>query len=126
LRRFVSTPGRFELQLEEKLHNLLGKDGVEMWPQYDQYDLRLTFSSGKIWAVDAKDWANPFLLARNTKEFPTIPLWDRAFFVFPDIRRQQRPDYVRAFSTYYKGFPHKDMQALFARDFLHLVKQELN
>lgn len=125
LRRFVSAPGRFELQLERELQKLLGKEAVEMWPQYDQYDLRLTFPNGKIWAVDVKDWANPFLLARKTKEFAATPPWDKAFFVFPDIRRQQRPDYVRAFSAYYKSSPGKEIRAWFARDFISLVKQEL-
>jgi hypothetical protein len=75
----------------------LGLD-VELWPAFDRYDLRIVFPNREVWAVDVKDWANPFLLARRVKPIPSDPPWTRAYFVFPDERRAQREDYLRAFN----------------------------
>jgi pPIWI_RE three-gene island domain Y/REase associating with pPIWI_RE len=100
LRHFVAAPGRAELRLAERLRRL----GVEvtLWPAYDRYDLRLLFPDGEAWAIDVKDWADPVVLARRLNErgsppIPPEPSWTRAYFIFPDERRTERPDYVRAF-----------------------------
>jgi hypothetical protein len=97
LRRFIAAPGRAELQLSEKLEEL-GLQ-VELWPGLDSYDLRVTFADAEVWAVDVKDWANPFLLGRKVEPLPKEPPWNRAFFVVPDERLQQRADYIRAFQN---------------------------
>lgn len=126
IRRFVSVPGIFELRLESRLKGLLGDDNVEMWPAFDQYDLRLTFFDGEVWALDAKNWANPFLLAKDVQlnPIPSTPPWQKAFYVFPNERRQQRPDYVRAFETYYNPKQYQ-IEAIFERDLLTAVKRKL-
>lgn len=96
LRRFVTIPGLTEIRLEQQLLSLQPKLKVDLWPDFDSYDLRVEFPDGKIWAVDVKDWANPFLLALRVKNIPLSPLIERGYFVFPNERSQQ-PDYVRAF-----------------------------
>jgi hypothetical protein len=100
-RTFVAAPGRAELRLVNRLERL--GVGVELWPKFDAYDLRVTFPDGRAWAVDVKDWASPVALARHLDRvaelFPASPPWHRAFFVFPQDRLRQRPDYVRAFAN---------------------------
>ena len=94
LRRFVTLPGLTEVRLEQKLRKL--KLQVDLWPDFDSYDLRVEFPDGKAWAIDVKDWANPFLLALNVKNIPLNPSLEKGYFVFPDERSWQA-DYVRAF-----------------------------
>ena len=127
LRRFVAAPGRAELRLEIKLRKL-GLN-VELWPAFDRYDLRVSFPDGDVWAVDVKDWADPCLLAKRIQAdgetpIPTTPFWTKAYFVFPDERKIERPDYVRAFNN---RFPHKSkhISAEFEVKFLADVKRKL-
>lgn len=94
LRRFVTMPGLAEIRLEQRLLKL--KLQVDLWPEFDSYDLRVEFPDGKAWAVDVKDWANPFLLALHVKNIPLTPPLEKGYFVFPDERSRQS-DYVRAF-----------------------------
>lgn len=97
LRAFIAAPGRAEIRLAERVERLGIK--VALWPALDAYDLQLMFEDGTTWAVDVKDWASPFALARHLgqRTFPERPSWDRAYFVFPEYRLRLRPDYVRAF-----------------------------
>ena len=100
LRRFVTRPGHAELKLYEKLR----KRGyaVELWPDFDAYDLKIALSN-EVWALDVKDWADPFLLATSInskgafRQSAAAP-WTRAFWVFPDARRK-RPRYLTAFKN---------------------------
>lgn len=95
LRQFVTGPGRAELDLESDLKNL-GLD-VVMWPNFDSYDLRVTFPDGWVWAIDVKDWAHPYFLGRAAKPVPADPPYDEAFWVVPQHRIDARPDYVEVF-----------------------------
>lgn len=122
LRHFIAAPGRAELRLAEKLKKL--KLQVELWPNFDSYDLRVVFPDQEAWAIDVKDWANPFLLARNLKQQDPLiksnPPWTKAYFIFPDERRQQRTDYLRAFQNNCQ-LP-KNIKAKFESDFIKDVK----
>ncbi|MFV9507466.1 MAG: hypothetical protein AB4911_23175 [Oscillochloridaceae bacterium umkhey_bin13] len=124
LRRYIAAPGRAELRLANQFE-AMGLQ-VDLWPVFDRYDLRVTFPDDVIWALDVKDWSNPFLLARsvNRKPFPTDPPWQRAFFVFPDARRVQRPDYVRAFTNTCRILSDR-VGACFERDVLQRAEQKL-
>lgn len=127
LRRFVAAPGRAELRLEMRLRKL--GLAVELWPAFDRYDLRVSFSDGEVWAVDVKDWADPCLLARRIRAdgetpIPTTPSWTRAYFVFPDERKAERPDYVRAFHNQFPQLP-KHLYAAFEGKFLVDVRRKL-
>ncbi|MCC6613397.1 MAG: hypothetical protein IT320_07960 [Anaerolineae bacterium] len=91
LRTFI--PGRIELALftfAEELHyqfdNLLLPP--ERYPGLDTYDLRLSFTDGEIWAVDAKDHAHPEQLAK-TIHLPYSEgdlAFDHCYYVIPDER----------------------------------------
>jgi hypothetical protein len=123
IRTFIAAPGRAELRLAGRLQKL--GLAVELWPSFDAYDLRVVFPDGSAWAVDVKDWANPFLLGRQVRAIPPTPSWDRAFFVFPQDRLR-RPDYLRAFLHACRvlgGSP--PIEALMERPFLACVKRRL-
>ncbi|NCC36967.1 MAG: hypothetical protein EOM24_33895 [Chloroflexia bacterium] len=124
LRRYIAAPGRAELRLAKKLERM-GLH-VELWPAFDRYDLRVTFPDETIWALDVKDWGNPFLLARsvNRKPFPADPPWQHAFFVFSDARHTQRSDYLRAFTNTCRILSER-VNACFERDLLQRAGQKL-
>ncbi len=129
LRRFVVYPGRAELRLEKRLLDLGIK--VEMWPEFDSYDLRIQLP-GKTIAVDVKDWANPFLLANKVQEkgVPALPVWDEAYYVFPNERKHEQPDYVRAFTNTCNNLNGKvkigkKVKAAFENDFVRMVQSAL-
>ncbi len=122
LRRFVGAPGLAEVSLAQQLA-ALGLT-VELWPDYDAYDLRVTFPAGKVWAIDVKDWADPFLLARAAKPFKANPVWDEAFFVFPDERKLDRPNYLRFFKKHAQVLNNR-VQAKFAGDLLRAAQRVL-
>jgi len=100
---------------------------VELWPNFDSYDLRIVFPDDEAWAIDVKDWKDPFLLARKVKpQDPPIasdPPWTQAYFVFPDDRKQQRSDYKRAFCNH-TGLP-KQIKAKFEKELIKDVKRKL-
>ena len=129
LRRFVTLPGLAEIRLERRL--LMLKLKVALWPEFDSYDLHIEFPDGKAWAVDVKDWANPFLLALHVKNIPLNPPLEMGYFVFPDERSRQH-DYVRAFRNTCNSRKSSGkvviggrIQAKFERHFLADVKKRL-
>jgi REase associating with pPIWI_RE/pPIWI_RE three-gene island domain Y len=128
LRRFVMMPGRAEIRLEKRLQALGLKP--EMWPEFDSYDLRVTLPDGKVLAIDVKDWANPFLLARRVRGIPLSPRWDAAYYVFPFERKRTQPDYVRAFVNTCNSMGQigigGSLKAAFENDFLKIVRKALS
>lgn len=105
LRVFITSPGLAETELEATLRGKDGRHGkpsvpgigVELWPTFDAYDLRITFADGTAWAIDVKDWASPSLLGGRTRAFAAAPPHDRALIVIPAYRLRRREDYKRAF-----------------------------
>ena len=127
LRRFVAAPGRAELRLERQLVGM-GLQ-VEMWPEYDHYDLRILFANESIWAVDVKDWADPRSLGRRIARqmpnpIPSSPRWTKAYFVFPQERKSTRHDYGRAFKSSCSKLP-QNVQVAFENEFLKAVRQHM-
>jgi len=95
LRQFVTGPGRAEIDLEARLRKL-GLD-VEMWPEFDAYDLRITFPDRHVWAVDVKDWRHPGLLGRAARPVPGEPPYDEACWVVPQEQAAAHRDYLAVF-----------------------------
>ncbi len=95
IERFWFYPGRAEIQLFKKLVDL-GLE-VELYPQCDRYDLRIKFADGEVWALDLKDYSNPYLLVRNLGDepIPSEPSWDVAYIVIPAERKKDRPAYLK-------------------------------
>jgi hypothetical protein len=127
LRRYIAFPGKAEVRLRDKLEKIKVKKPmkVELWPLLDVYDLRLTFPDGEVWAVDVKDWANPYRLARAVKPFRADPPWNRALFVFPDRHRKARPNYLRAFRSRCALIDDERVSAMFEGDLIASVRRKL-
>ena len=125
LARYTARPGRLELSLYESLSELDGMR-VELWPGFDSYDLGVTFPSGEVWAIDCKDSTRPRLLAAtlNKDSIPRQPSWRRAFYVFPDYRKNVVPNYERTFRTQWKS-RQDGVKAVFVEDFLRTVENHL-
>ena len=126
LRRFVAAPGREELRLAVELRGL-GLN-VALWPAFDAYDLRVSFpASDQIWAIDVKDWANPFALGKKLRDdvLPINPPWDRAFYVFPSYRRIRRRDYMDALLSQWRRSSNSRIQALFADDLVREIQRAI-
>ncbi|MDX9956513.1 MAG: hypothetical protein RBT75_20620, partial [Anaerolineae bacterium] len=73
---------------------------VDLWPGVDQYDLRIVFNTGEVWAIDIKDIANPGHLRSQLQQEPQFVnvgdlSWDKAWFVVPQYRCEWSRDYVR-------------------------------
>lgn len=120
LRRYIADPGLAELNLKKGLE-ILGL-AVELWPDFDRYDLRATTPDGRcVWVLDVKDWANPFLLASQVKAIQSDTAGARAYYVFPDERGQAWPDYVQAFDRY----SPPGCQGILMRSLIKQVKQEI-
>lgn len=98
-------PALVELRLTETLEKIGRKSGlqVELWPELDKADLKITFPTGEIWAIDAKDWGSATKLARELNQ-DTIPDigQSKSFFVLPDYRWNNRA-YQSAFKSRYQG-----------------------
>lgn len=123
LRRYIMRPGLAELQLYHRLDEFEDLH-VELWPAFDNYDLLVRFPNQDVWAIDVKDQKNPFLLAASTKRLPDNPQWDRAYFVFPDTRRRERPDYLRAFNNY-SGIVSGMVDACFTSELVKRIETHL-
>jgi hypothetical protein len=124
LRRYISRPGLPEIKLQEALA-ALGLT-VTLWPAFDAYDLHFVVN-GSVWAVDVKDWSNPYLLGSKLSK-KAIPgpqkwVWDRAFYVFPDDRSTLQQDYLRAFESRWQA-PARTI-ALMMSDFIDMVTREI-
>ncbi|MCC5622229.1 hypothetical protein [Nostoc sp. CHAB 5715] len=91
--------------IELRLARTLEKMGlqVELWPELDKADLKVTLPTGDIWAIDAKDWGSATMLARELNQ-DTIPNigQSQSFFVVPDYRWTNLA-YQAAFKSRYKG-----------------------
>lgn len=122
LRRFVAKPGLAELRLFKRLSEFAKLD-VELWPAFDSYDVLVRFADGEVWAIDVKDQRNPFLLASRATIPVDTPHWEKAFFVFPDARRRERSDYLRAF-RHHSGVLSGMVDACFESDMVKRIEKQ--
>jgi hypothetical protein len=94
IRRYVTAPGRYELDTACALERL-GLT-VELWPSLDAYDLHVTFPDGRAWAIDIKDWRHPQYLAATLVPLERCPErpWSRAIYAIPDERVREDRGYL--------------------------------
>lgn len=82
IHRYGTIPGIWEIRLAEELSRL----GIQvtLWPEIDEFDLLVEFSSKLRWAIDVKDWffLDEEKLQKVQYRFDT----KETFVVFPDER----------------------------------------
>lgn len=105
IRRYVVIPGIYEVATMRQLQAMGLK--ADLWPGYDAYDIRITFSDQTVWAVDLKDWRYPHLLVSHLTPLDQGPglRWDRAFYVVPDQRVREHPGYLEILRNATVGQP---------------------
>lgn len=126
--KYITLPGKAELNLYNKIKKNYPNLDVQLWVEYDAHDLYLTFPDGEIWAVDVKDWFNPFLLARklNESDFSSYPSYNRGFYVFPDKHKTRDSNYLAIVKhTYKQGKQDKLINLCFAKNFLSQISQKV-
>jgi hypothetical protein len=82
--RYTLQPGLVELDLYTRLRRMPGVS-VELWPELDNYDLRLR-TRGSTWLVDVKDWSCAPALA---KHFLRNDRTEILYVVLPNWRSDQ-------------------------------------
>jgi len=122
LRVFITGPGRAETELEQAMIRL-GLQ-VEMWPNIDTYDVRISFPTGRIWAVDVKDRASPSILGRTATALRPNPPYTDAFYVVPDYRKAQRDDYGRVFRQASQAARDGEFTFAFTKDLIKAARRE--
>lgn len=124
--RYISYPGDLELEIERRCRKLGVQ--VEMWPEMDTYDVKLTFADGEKWCVDAKDYANPFLLKDKIEaDGYAVPHgdWMRGFIVVPNDRGNTQ--YCQVVNRGIRNVSQQDtVQCVKLSKFFQLVKEKVN
>lgn len=122
IERFWFYPGRSEIRLYEKLTEL-GLQ-VELYPERDRYDLRVTFPDGKVWALDLKDYSKPYLLLKRLGDepIPKDPPWDEAYIVVPNERKKERPAYLKELKSRWRW---QNVRPVFDDAIFALAKKKL-
>lgn len=120
VQRFAIAPEVALFELTERLDREWGLS-CALFPEFDAYDLHITFPGGQHWAVDMKDYRYATVLASKLTVFACYPEWDRAFYVFPDYRADQ--SYLNAFRNSWT--PQKDVDFMSMSAFVKAVRWEL-
>jgi hypothetical protein len=106
----TTIPGIPELKLFQMLSVLATQmpeqfETPSLYPGGDRYDIRLVLRSGQVLAIDLKDQASPYQLAKRLKEEWPQQLrnrensqfgWTNFYYVVPD----HRPSFVRHYIEY--------------------------
>src|SRR5258708_40357802 len=121
IQRYVVAPEVTLIALYDKLTKEWGLN-CALFPELDTYDLLIKFPNGKAWAVDVKDHRSAVRLAVNLLPFRWFPVWDRAFYVFPDYHADTA--YLNEFRNYWPS--EKDVSYCGASTFVDWVREELN
>jgi hypothetical protein len=94
IRTWVCAPGRPELRIRDRL----ARSGMtmELWPDFDSADLKVTFPDEAFWFADVKTWSSPERLARRLKRKPFRPPdgAERSFIVIGKDQTAARRGYI--------------------------------
>ncbi len=109
IRRYIVDPGLTELSLYQKIVKRYQKENLklELYPDFDKFDLRIEFEDEDVWVIDLKDWSSSSNLAHMTPYFSDQHTWKKAFLVFPDYKSDA---YFDRFISQYKPKAQKNVQ----------------
>ncbi len=115
--RYLVLPGIPELSIKAKIEKLGIK--VILYPNFDQYDLEVVFDDCK-WALDIKDYANPYNLVNQVTEFEPNSC-EKSFIVIPNKRFMLNKDYKYIINAEnVKGFEY-----IIERDLMKKIKEKI-
>ncbi len=109
IQKSVVQPGIVELKLCEKLLKIMddiylgdGKSKLELYPNCDFADIKISFQNGEVWMVDVKDWVNSGALASKLNSEGVFKRddikFDKGFVVVPNSYGE---GYIRTLKSVY-------------------------
>ena len=116
--RYTALPGIPEIDLKNKIEKL-GLE-VKLYPNFDEYDLEVIFNDCS-WAIDVKDYGNPYNLVRKVTEFPPNSC-EKSFIVVPNKRYSLNKDYKYIINSE----EPIDFEYIIERDLIKLIKEKIN
>lgn len=120
IQRFILLPGISELKIREVLANK-GYD-VQMYPEVDQYDLRVFNDKGLFIDIDVKDFTHPKLLAQHLNQTGLSKYKDHVFIVIPDYREDQYPKYIQRVKEAVDS-DNAHLNVILAKDFIRNIEE---
>ncbi len=120
--KYISYPGRAEIEIKKKCEELHLK--YELWPEHDRYDIKIIFQDGTCWGVDAKTYANPYLLNQSIKKDDdflnaNVNKW---FYVIPDAIVNKTEKYLKISG---EALKNKSQKCLSMRLFVKELRKEV-
>lgn len=109
----VCLPGISEMKIFSKVEKLQKQYSdylcdFTLWPGIDRYDLRLCFSDQAVWAVDVKDYHDPYNLAKHLRSIygeGTLQ-YDEGFYVIPMRQIWKQDNYLQIARNQLGNLPH--------------------
>ena len=121
--RYICYPGKAELEIEDICKKLNVKN--ELWPEFDRYDIKVIFSDGTCWGIDAKTNCNPYFLSKmieNDIHFKSANI-DKGFYVIPDKIVKRVGGYLKICDR--ALLRDKNFKCISLSTFKKLIKKEL-
>ena len=95
--RYLALPGELEIKIEKYCDK---KEGliVELWPEKDTYDIKVSLPNKKEYIIDAKDYSSPFALGQHLLKDNKL-IWQKnesnqVFIVVPDEVEDLKKDFT--------------------------------
>ena len=122
---YLIRPSLIELRLFETLEKIGKKHDlqVELWPQMDKADLKVTFPTREIWVIDAKDWGSATKLAIKLNQDTISDIGQsQSFFVVPDYRWKN----LKYQATFRSRYKYKDnIPVLSESELIKRIRKEI-
>ncbi len=121
--RYICYPGKAELEIEDVCKQLNVRS--ELWPNLDQYDIKIMFADGTSWGIDAKTYSNPYFLSKKIEVdniFQSSSI-DKGYYVIPDKIVKRTGGYLKICNKALAG--NKKFDCITLSKLKSLIKKEI-
>lgn len=124
IRRYIVDPGITELLLYRSIMTRFKQSSlrIELYPEFDKYDLLIQFDDGDTWVADVKDWSSYAKLAQSAPQFPDAGIWKKAFLIFPDDKSE---GFLKRFMNQYEPRKQASVHVKNIRQFLDSIDRKI-
>lgn len=120
IQKFVLLPGIAEQKLYHRLKKR--KLSVELYPEVDQFDIRIHFDAGPV-DIDVKDYKSPIHLALHLNRADLDKYHEKTYIIVPDYRRQLRESYIDQVNVNLKPAVRQKIKIMWESAFLSRLKR---
>lgn len=96
--RYLALPGELEMKIKRYCDKKQGVV-VELWPEKDTYDIKVSLPNGNNYIIDAKDYSSPFALGehllKDNKLIKQQKESNKVFIVVPDSVEDVKKDFTQ-------------------------------